>query len=72
MRIEKLIFTALTATILPTALTAQTVFNEMTYSKRQTLFQLNAPTAAKVRIYKSGQGGKATKTVKMKANGKNQ
>ena len=59
MRIEKLIFTALTATILPTALTAQTVFNEMTYSKGQTVFQLNAPTAAKIRIYKSGQGGKA-------------
>ena len=70
MRIEKLIFTALTATILPTALTAQTVFNEMTYSKGQTVFQLNAPTAAKIRIYKSGQGGKAIKTVKMKANGK--
>ena len=70
MRIEKLIFTALTATILPTALKAQTVFNEMTYSKGQTVFQLNAPTAAKIRIYKSGQGGKAIKTVKMKANGK--
>lgn len=70
MRIEKLIFTALTATFLPTALKAQTVFNEMTYSKGQTVFQLNAPTAAKIRIYKSGQGGKAIKTVKMKANGK--
>ncbi len=60
----------MTATILPTALMAQTVFNEMTYSKGQTVFQLNAPTAAKIRIYKSGQGGKAIKTVKMKANGK--
>nr|WP_293489056.1 type I pullulanase [Prevotella sp.] len=70
MRIEKLIFTALTATILPTALKAQTVFNEMTYSKGQTVFQLNAPAPAKIRIYKSGQGGKAIKTVKMKANGK--
>lgn len=41
---------------------------EMTYSPQQTDFQLWAPTAEKVelRLYKAGQGGKATKTVGMK------
>lgn len=70
MRIEKLIFTALTATILPTTLKAQQTFNEMMYSKEKTMFVLNAPTAGKssvtIRLYKDGQGGKAYKTLKMK------
>ena len=73
MRIEKLIFTALTATILPTALKAQQTFNEMMYSKEKTMFVLNAPTAGKssvtIRLYKDGQGGKAYKTLKMKKMG---
>ena len=73
MRIEKLIFTALTATILPTALKAQQTFNEMMYSKEKTMFVLNAPTAGKssvtIRLYKNGQGGKAYKTLKMKKMG---
>ena len=73
MRIEKLIFTALTATILPTALMAQQTFNEMMYSKEKTMFVLNAPTAGKssvtIRLYKDGQGGKAYKTLKMKKMG---
>ena len=73
MIIEKLIFTALTATILPTALKAQQTFNEMMYSKEKTMFVLNAPTAGKssvtIRLYKDGQGGKAYKTLKMKKMG---
>ena len=73
MRIEKLIFTALTATILPIALKAQQTFNEMMYSKEKTMFVLNAPTAGKssvtIRLYKNGQGGKAYKTLKMKKMG---
>ena len=73
MRIEKLIFTALTATILPTALKAQQTFNEMMYSKEKTMFVLNSPTAGKssvtIRLYKDGQGGKAYKTLKMKKMG---
>ena len=73
MRIEKLIFAALTATILPTALKAQQTFNEMMYSKEKTMFVLNAPTAGKssvtIRLYKDGQGGKAYKTLKMKKMG---
>ena len=73
MRIEKLIFAALTATILPTALKAQQTFNEMMYSKEKTMFVLNAPTAGKssvtIRLYKNGQGGKAYKTLNMKKMG---
>lgn len=42
--------------------------NEMTYSPAQTDFQVWAPTAEKVelRLYKTAQGGKATKTISMK------
>ena len=73
MRIEKLIISALTATILPTSLNAQQTFNEMMYSKEKTMFVLNAPTAGKssvtIRLYKNGQGGKAYKTLKMKKMG---
>ena len=91
MRIQKLIFTALTAVILPYSLIAQTTFDEIQYSKEKTQFHLNAPTSAevdgvtgatpqisssskpnvKVRLYNEGNGGKAYKTIKMKAVGEN-
>ena len=48
MRISKLLLTALSATILPHSLSAQTTFNEMLYSKDKTQFHLNAPTAKDV------------------------
>lgn len=47
-------------------------FEEMVYTPRQTVFNLNAPTKAKkvvVRIYDEGLGGKVLKTVKMKSEG---
>ena len=70
MKIQKLIIAALTASILPTSLSAQQTFNEMMYSKEKTMFVLNAPTAGKssvtIRLYKDGQKGKAYKTLKMK------
>lgn len=47
-------------------------FDEMVYTPRQTVFNLNAPTKAKkvvVRIYDEGLGGKVLKTVKMKSKG---
>ena len=73
MNIQKLIIAALTASILPTSLSAQQTFNEMMYSKEKTMFVLNAPTAGKssvtIRLYKNGQGGKAYKTLKMKKMG---
>ena len=91
MRIQKVIFTALTAVILPYSLIAQTTFDEIQYSKEKTQFHLNAPTSAevdgvtgatpqvsssskpnvKVRLYNEGDGGKAYKTIKMKAIGEN-
>lgn len=73
MNIQKLIIAALTASILPTSLSAQQTFNEMMYSKEKTMFVLNAPTAGKssvtIRLYKDGQKGKAYKTLKMKKMG---
>ena len=48
MRISKLLLTALSATILPHSLSAQTTFNEMLYSKDKTQFHLNAPTTKDV------------------------
>ena len=51
-----------------TSLAQNFKFNEVTYTPKQTTFQLFAPADAKkvvVRIYKDGQGGKALKTIKM-------
>ena len=48
------------------------VFNEMVYSPQKTAFKLNAPSTAMhvvLRLYKEGEGGKPTKTVKMKSMG---
>ena len=73
MNVQKLIIAALTASILPTSLSAQQTFNEMMYSKEKTMFVLNAPTAGKssvtIRLYKDGLKGKAYKTLKMKKMG---
>ncbi|MGM9711847.1 MAG: type I pullulanase [Prevotella sp.] len=53
-------------------MSAQTTFNEMTYTKEVSSFKLNAPSKAKsvkVNIYNEGVGGTAVKTVKMKRTG---
>ncbi len=74
MKLQKLIIAALTATIFPSSLIAQTTFNEMLYSKDKTIFHLNAPTSneiVKLRIYDAGKDGKNIKTVKMKSVGNN-
>lgn len=47
-------------------LSAQGIFNEMSYQQGKTEFRLNAPTAATLRIYDNGSDTKAAKTVKMK------
>lgn len=47
--------------------------NEMTYSPRETVFKLHAPTNAKrvlVKIYAEGQGGQPLQTLRMKPAGK--
>lgn len=47
-------------------LSAQGIFNEMSYQQGKTEFRLNAPTGATLRIYDNGSDTKAAKTVKMK------
>ena len=61
--------------LLPCNMSAQTTFNEMTYTKDVSSFKLNAPSKAKsvkVNIYNKGVGGEVLKTVKMKRNGTDQ
>ena len=61
--------------LLPCNMSAQTTFNEMTYTKEVSSFKLNAPSKAKsvkVYIYNKGVGGEVLKTVKMKRNGTDQ
>ena len=61
--------------LLPCNMSAQTTFNEMTYTKDVSSFKLNAPSKAKsvkVNIYNKGVGGEVLKTVKMKRTGADQ
>ncbi|MDD6866827.1 MAG: type I pullulanase [Prevotella sp.] len=56
-------------------MSAQTTFNEMTYTKEVSSFKLNAPSKAKsvkVYIYNKGVGGEVLKTVRMKRTGTDQ
>ncbi|MDY5849784.1 MAG: type I pullulanase [Prevotella sp.] len=56
-------------------MSAQTTFDELTYTKEVSSFKLNAPSKAKsvkVNIYNKGVGGEVLKTVKMKRNGTDQ
>lgn len=66
---RKYIFSALIAAMMAISANAQGRFNEMEYGKTQTVFHLNASSTPKLRLYKSGQGGKPVKTVKMRAIG---
>lgn len=50
---------------------AQNVFNEVSYSPRQTTFKLNAPKKPTLRIYDTGRGGNAIKKIKMKQTAEN-
>jgi pullulanase len=64
---KALIFAGLLSLLFPKKVAAQ-AFQEVSYSPEKTLFALFAPNDAKkvvVRIYESGLGGKAVKTVKM-------
>ncbi len=66
---RKYIFSALIASMMAISANAQGQFNEMEYGKTLTVFHLNASSTPKLRLYKSGQGGKPVKTVKMRAIG---
>ena len=64
---KALIFAGLLSLLFPKKMAAQ-AFQEVSYSPEKTQFALFAPNDAKkvvVRIYQSGLGGKAVKTVKM-------
>lgn len=50
---------------------AQNVFNEVSYSPRQTTFKLNAPKKPTLRIYEAGRGGNAIKKIKMRQTAEN-
>ena len=50
---------------------AQSVFNEVSYSPKQTTFKLNAPKKPTLRIYEAGRGGKVEKKIKMKRTSEN-
>ena len=50
---------------------AQNVFNEVSYSPKQTTFKLNAPKKSTLRIYEAGRGGKVEKKIKMKQTSEN-
>lgn len=55
--------------VLSLPMSAQGIFNEMSFSADKTVFRLNSPYETTLRIYKDGEGGKPMKTVKMKSNG---
>ena len=50
---------------------AQSVFNEISYSPKQTTFKLNAPKKPTLRVYEAGKGGKVEKKIKMKQTSEN-
>ena len=50
---------------------AQSIFNEVSYSPKQTTFKLNAPKKPTLRIYEAGRGGKVEKKIKMKQTSEN-
>ena len=67
---KRIILATIISTMLLSKAMAQT-FREMEYSPEQTTFSLFAPNDAKrvtLRIYKTGEGGKAIKTIKMSRN----
>ena len=71
---KRIILATIISTMLLSKAMAQT-FREMEYSPEQTTFSLFAPNDAKrvtLRIYKTGEGGKAIKTIKMSRTAKEQ
>lgn len=55
--------------VLSLPISAQGIFNEMSFAADKTVFRLNSPYKTTLRIYKDGEGGKPMKTVKMKSKG---
>ena len=66
MKLKYGIITLMTTFLLALTVQAQSVFNEVSYSPKQTTFKLNAPQKPILRIYDTGRGGNAIKKIKMK------
>lgn len=66
MKLKYSIFTLMTTFLLALTVQAQSVFNEVSYSPKQTTFKLNAPQKPILRIYDTGRGGNTIKKIKMK------
>ena len=71
MKLKYSIFTLMTTFLLALTVQAQSVFNEVSYSPKQTTFKLNAPKKPTLRIYEAGRGGNAIKKIKMKQTAEN-
>lgn len=65
-----LIFSTLLVAAMPHAVVAQGIFNEMSFSDTKTVFKLNAPKSAILRIYDDATSGKVKNMIKMKKVGK--
>lgn len=62
---------ALASLLCVTPASAQTVFNEVEYSPRETVFHLNAPKQPTLRLYKTDRGKTRIKKLKMQPDGAN-
>lgn len=71
MKLKYSIITLMATFLFTLTAQAQNVFNEVSYSPKQTTFKLNAPKKPTLRIYEAGRGGKVEKKIKMKQTSKN-
>lgn len=71
MKLKYGIITLMATFLFTLTVQAQNVFNEVSYSPRQTTFKLNAPKKPTLRIYEAGRGGNAIKKIKMKQTAEN-
>lgn len=71
MKLKYSIITLMATFLFTLTAQAQNVFNEVSYSPKQTTFKLNAPKKPTLRIYEAGRGGKVEKKIKMKQTSEN-
>lgn len=71
MKLKYSIITLMATFLFTLTAQAQNVFNEISYSPKQTTFKLNAPKKPTLRIYEAGRGGKVEKKIKMKQTSEN-
>ncbi len=71
MKLKYSIITLMATFLFTLTAQAQSIFNEVSYSPKQTTFKLNAPKKPTLRIYEAGRGGKVEKKIKMKQTSEN-